>query len=327
MTPISDRFGRPINYLRISITDRCNLRCIYCMPLDGIETLPHDDILRYEEILEVAGAAAEMGINKVRLTGGEPLVRAGICNLVKMLAEVPGLDDISMTTNGMLLSQYTEELKSSGLRRVNVSLDSLDPEKFKQITRLGSLAEVLAGIEAARRAGLNPVKINVVVIRDINDNEILDFARRTLEEEWHVRFIEFMPVGGNDDEERNPFISIPEIRERIETLGRLEPGKLDGNGPAKYYHLPGARGTIGFISPVSEHFCFQCNRIRLTADGKLRPCLLSDDEIDLRTPLRQGASLDDLKTLLRVAIDSKPECHNLKTGITAKTRRMCQIGG
>ncbi len=297
------------------------------MPLEGIETLPHDDILRYEEILKVAGAAAEMGINKVRLTGGEPLVREGICNLVKMLADVPGLDDISMTTNGMLLNRYAGELKKSGLKRVNVSLDSLDPEIFKQITRLGSLTNVLEGIEEAQRAGLDPVKINVVVMHGINDNEILDFARKTVEEGWHVRFIEFMPVGENPDEGNNRFISIPEIREKIETLGVLEPGKLDGNGPARYYRLPGAKGTIGFISPVSEHFCFQCNRIRLTADGKLRPCLLSDDEIDLRTPLRQGVSIDNLKALLRLAINSKPECHHLKAGITAKSRRMCQIGG
>ncbi|MFO8101108.1 MAG: GTP 3',8-cyclase MoaA [Dehalococcoidia bacterium] len=326
MTPISDSFGRPINYLRISVTDRCNLRCIYCMPLEGIETLPHTEILRYEEIIAVAKAAAGMGINKVRITGGEPLVRAGICNLVEMLAGVPGLDDISITTNGMLLKKYAAKLAHAGLQRVNVSLDSLDPEKFKQITRLGSLAEVLAGIESAHQAGLQPIKINMVTMRGINEDEILDFARKTIKEGWHVRYIEFMPIGQNRDDE-NRFISIPEIRERIETLGTLQPGKLDGNGPARYYRLPGAEGTIGFISPVSEHFCFQCNRLRLTADGKLRPCLLSDEEIDLRGPLRAGASIDELKGLLRQGIDSKPECHNLKLGLTARGRSMCQIGG
>ncbi len=327
MTGLSDSFDRPINYLRISVTDRCNLRCIYCMPLEGIETLDHTDILRYEEILSVARAAAEIGINKVRLTGGEPLVRARLIELVKMLSAVPGLDDLSLTTNGVLLNQYAGELRAAGLNRVNVSLDSLNSDKFEQITRVGSLSDVVGGIEAARQAELNPVKINMVAMRGINDDEVIDFARKTIDEEWHVRYIEFMPVGENHQEGQDRFISISEIVERIETLGALQPHKLDGNGPAKYFRLPGARGTIGFISPVSEHFCFQCNRLRLTADGKLRPCLLSDDEIDLRTPLRQGASIDDFKVLLRQAIDSKPECHGLKIGATAKNRSMCQIGG
>jgi len=327
MTGISDSFDRPINYLRISVTDRCNLRCIYCMPLEGIETLDHVDILRYEEILNVARAAAEMGINKVRLTGGEPLVRAHLVELVKMLSAVPGLDDLSLTTNGVLLSRYAGELKSAGLHRVNVSLDSLKADKFEQITRIGSLSDVMAGIEAAREADLNPVKINMVTMRGINDDEIIDFARKTIDEEWHVRYIEFMPIGENEHNGEDRFISIPEITERIETLGKLQPHKLDGNGPAKYHRLPGAKGTIGFISPVSEHFCFQCNRLRLTADGKLRPCLLSDDEIDLRSPLRQGASINDIKALIRQAIASKPECHHLKTGATARNRSMCQIGG
>ncbi len=327
MNGISDSFDRPINYLRISITDRCNFRCVYCMPMEGVEALDHSDILRYEEILRVTRAATEMGISKVRLTGGEPLVRARLVNLVQMLAEVSGLDDISLTTNGMLLNQFAGELKDAGLNRVNVSLDSLDSEVFQKITRAGSLADVLGGIEAAKRVGLNPVKINVVAMRGVNDNGIVDFARKTIEEAWHVRFIEFMPMSGNQNEGRERFIPISEIAERVETLDTLEPGKLNGNGPAKYYRLPNAKGTIGFISPVSEHFCFQCNRLRLTADGKLRPCLLSDDEIDLREPLRTGASIDDLKRLIQEAIDSKPECHNLKVGATAKNRNMCQIGG
>lgn len=327
MTGLSDSFDRPINYLRISITDRCNLRCIYCMPLEGIETLHHNDILRYEEILKVAQAASQLGINKIRLTGGEPLVRAGLSDLVRMLAGIDGIDDLSVTTNGMLLRGKAQELKEAGLDRVNVSLDSLKPERFEQITRIGNLAEVLSGIEAAREAGLNPVKINMVVMRGVNDDEIVDFARKTIDEEWHIRFIEFMPVGNGQHEGRERFIPISEITERIETLGVLEPHKLDGNGPAKYFKLNGSRGTIGFISPVSEHFCFQCNRLRLTADGKLRPCLLSDDEIDLRGPIREGASVNDLKILVKQAIDSKPECHNLKIGTTAQNRSMCQIGG
>ena len=327
MTGLSDSFNRPINYLRISVTDRCNLRCIYCMPLEGIETLSHDDILRYEEIHTVAKAAAEYGINKVRLTGGEPLARAGLSSLVGLLNDVEGIDDLSITTNGILLSKYSQELKDAGLNRVNVSLDSLKPDKFEQITRIGKLEEVLEGIEAARAVGLNPLKTNMVVMRGINDDEIIEFARKTVDEEWHVRFIEFMPVGNGQQYGRERFMPISEISECIDSLGVLEPHKLDGNGPAKYYRLPHAKGTIGFISPVSEHFCFQCNRLRLTADGKLRPCLLLDDEIDLRKPLRQGASIDDLKKLIGQAIDSKPECHNLQMGTTAKNRSMCQIGG
>lgn len=327
MTGLSDSFDRPINYLRISVTDRCNLRCTYCMPLEGIETLSHDDILRYEEIHTVAKAAAEFGINKVRLTGGEPLARAGLSSLVGLLNEVEGIDDLSITTNGILLPKYAKELKEAGLNRVNISLDSLKPDKFGQITRIGKLEKVMEGIEAARAVGLNPVKINMVVMRGINDDEIIDFARKTIGEEWHVRFIEFMPVGNGQQYGRERFMPISEISECIDLLGSLEPYKLDGNGPAKYYRLPNAKGTIGFISPVSEHFCFQCNRLRLTADGKLRPCLLQDDEIDLREPLRGGATIDQIMKLVKQSIDSKPECHNLKKGTTANNRSMCQIGG
>ncbi|MBM3132598.1 MAG: GTP 3',8-cyclase MoaA, partial [Chloroflexi bacterium] len=323
---MADSFARPINYLRISVTDRCNLRCTYCMPSEGIAPLPHEDILRYEEILIVARAAAELGISKVRLTGGEPLVRTDLKELVALLAAVPGIDDIALTTNGVLLARYARELKEAGLKRVNVSLDSLQPEKFKRITRLGNIAEVLGGIERARSAGLQPIKINAVTMRGVNDDEIIDFARRTVEDGWHVRFIEFMPVGERRNEAERRFISIGEIAERIQTLGALEPHKLPGNGPARYYRLPGASGTIGFISPVSEHFCFQCNRLRLTAEGKLRPCLLSDDEIDLRGPIRHGASTDEIKRLIERAIAAKPEGHNLKIGTAPQNRNMCQIG-
>ncbi len=327
MTGLADSFDRPINYLRISVTDRCNMRCSYCMPLEGIETLGHNDILRYEEILNVVKAGAELGVNKVRLTGGEPLVRTRLAGLVKILSEVNGIDDLSLTTNGMLLSQCAEELRNAGLRRVNVSLDSLQNDRFEQITRIGDLAVVLNGIDSAKKAGLGPVKINVVVMRGINDDEVLDFARKTIEDGWHVRFIEFMPVGEDQQEGRERFMPVNEIMSQIESIGPLEAHRLDGNGPAKYFRLPKANGTIGFISPVSEHFCYQCNRLRLTADGKLRPCLLSDEEIDVRTPLRDGASVDDIKVLLKKAIDSKPECHNLRAGATAKNRSMCQIGG
>ena len=327
MTGISDSFNRPINYLRISVTDRCNLRCVYCMPADGINPLPHGDILSYEEVSLIARSAAELGIKKVRITGGEPLVRANLSNLVRMLSEIKEINDLSLTTNGVLLSAQARELKAAGIKRVNISLDSLRPERFHKITRAGKLEDVLQGIRAAGAAGFNPVKINMVVMRGINDDELIDFARKTLEEGWHVRFIEFMPVGEKQQEAGERFIPISEIMGRIESLGALESYILDGNGPAKYFRLPQARGTIGFISPVSEHFCFKCNRLRLSAEGKLLPCLLSDAEMDLRGPLRRGASVDEIKLLLGQAIAAKPQGHKLEVGTTRNNRNMCQIGG
>ncbi len=325
MTRLSDSFQRPLNYLRISVTDRCNLRCTYCMPSEGISLMPHEDILSYEEICIVARAAAELGIVKVRLTGGEPLVRAELTNLVAMLARIEGIDDISLTTNAVLLQCCADELKSAGLRRVNVSLDSLRSDRFQRITRVGNLDDVLGGIEAARQAGLDPVKTNTVVVRGMNDDEVLDFARLTIEDEWHVRFIEYMPFS-NGKKVDHLLVPVSEIKQRIETLSKLEPSLSSGGGPARYFRLPGARGTIGFISPVSEHFCRSCNRLRLTADGKLRPCLFSDTEIDLREPLRQGAAADDIKRLIQEAASCKPEGHKLRAGITCE-RFMVQIGG
>lgn len=325
MTRLSDSFQRPLNYLRISVTDRCNLRCIYCMPSEGIPLMSHEDILSYEEICIVAQAAAELGIVKVRLTGGEPLVRAEVTNLLAMLARIQGIDDISLTTNGVLLQRYADELKSAGLRRINVSLDSLRSDRFHRITRMGNLDDVLRGIEAARQAGLNPVKTNTVVMRGTNDDEVLDFARLTIEGEWHVRFIEYMPFP-KGEKVAHLLVPVSEIKQRIETLGELEPSPSSGGGPARYFRLPGARGTIGFIGAVSEHFCRACNRLRLTADGKLRPCLFSDTEIDLREPLRQGATADDIKRLIQEAASCKPEGHKLGAGITCE-RFMVQIGG
>lgn len=327
MTGFCDSFNRPINYLRISVTDRCNLRCVYCMPAEGIRLLAHDEILNFEELRIVTKAAAELGINRVRLTGGEPLVRAGLVNLVKMLADVKGIEDISLTTNGILLSQYAKELRSAGLKRVNISLDTLRPEKFKQITRIGKLKDTLLGIEAAHESGFNPIKINMVVIRGVNDDEVVDFARMTAQKGWHVRFIEFMPIGERQQERDARFMPISEITQRIKPLGALEPHVLDGSGPAKYFRLPHATGTIGFISPVSEHFCFKCNRLRLTAEGKLRPCLLSDEEIDLRAPLRRGGTINEIKGLIEQAIAAKPEGHRLESGASARNRTMSQIGG
>jgi len=325
MTGISDSFQRPINYLRISVTDRCNLRCIYCMPAEGVNLLSHEDILSYEEICRVAAAAAELGIKKVRLTGGEPLVRIGLSRLIRMLAQIDAIDDIALTTNGTLLSQYADELKAAGLRRVNISLDTLKPDKFRLITRGGNLDDVLAGIKAADAAGLNPIKFNMVVMAGINDDELLDFARKTINEGWHVRFIEHMPF--NREMAESYFASVNEMRQRLAVLGELEPCTFKGNGPAKYYRLPQAKGTVGFITPISEHFCFQCNRLRLTADGKLRPCLLSEREFDLLQPLRQGISAEGLKKLIKRAVESKPRQHNLARGYVPQDRPFSQVGG
>jgi cyclic pyranopterin phosphate synthase len=327
MTGLSDSFQRPINYLRISVTDRCNLRCVYCMPEEGVALMSHYDILSYEEIFTIVKAAAELGINKVRLTGGEPLVRAGLEDLVRLLAGIEAINDISLTTNGILLARYAAGLKDAGLMRVNVSLDTLQPEKFRRITRRGRLEDTLAGIAAARSVGLNPVKINMVVMAGVNDDEIQDFARKTVDDGWHVRFIELMPTSGNEFL-ASKLVPAEEIRKRLEPLGRLEPWRTDvGNGPAKYFRLPGASGTIGFITPVTEHFCYQCNRLRLTADGKLRPCLLNEDEIDLREPLRGGASDAELKGLIEKAIVGKPRGHHLADGAKHEGRPFSQVGG
>ncbi len=325
MSGLYDSFQRPINYLRISVTDRCNLRCIYCMPIEGIQSIPHNEILRYEEIYLVAQAAAKLGINKLRLTGGEPLIRSHLVTLVGMLAEIEGIDDVSLTTNGVLLKRYAFALKQAGLDRVNISIDSLQQRKFRRITRLGTVDDVLEGISAAHQAGLEPVKINTVVLRGVNDDEIIDFAQKTIDEGWHVRFIELIPIG--QGQRRKWFMPISEIRARIEELGPLEPCPLSGNGPAKYFRLPDSRGTIGFISPVTEHICIRCNRLRLTADGKLRPCLLSDEEIDLREPLRRGASSEQICHLIQEAVAAKPQGHQLAKGISSKKQAMAQIGG
>ena len=334
MTGLSDSFQRPINYLRISVTDRCNLRCIYCMPSEGLPLMPHSEILSYEEIFTIVQAAAELGINKIRLTGGEPLVRLDLTQLVRMLAQIEGVDDLSLTTNGVLLSRYAIQLKEAGLRRVNISLDTLHSDRFQRITRYAKLDDVLNGIRAAQATGLLPVKINMVVMRGINEDEVLDFARLTLGEELHVRFIELMPFGqecGSSTEGEittGSFVPVQEIWDSIAPLGALQPCLPSvGNGPASYFRLPGAKGTIGFISPVSEHICFGCNRLRLTADGHLRPCLLSDYEIDLKKPLRAGASLEELKQLIREAVAAKPERHHLADGVAPAGRHMVQIGG
>jgi cyclic pyranopterin phosphate synthase len=327
MTGFSDSFQRPISYLRISVTDRCNLRCIYCMPADGVDLVSHEDILSYEEIHTIVQAAAELGINKIRITGGEPLLRLGLPKLIEMLASIGPIDDISLTTNGILLNRYAGELKSAGLQRVNVSLDTLKQDRFEFITRGAKLSDVLEGIEVAKSVGLNPVKINTVVMSGINDDELLDFALKTVNDGWHVRFIELMPVAG-ESTGAPLFVPVSEIRQRLEVLGELQPCLPSiGNGPAKYFRFPQAKGTVGFITPVSEHFCFCCNRLRLTADGKLRPCLLAEDEIDLKEPLRSDISSDGLKQLIEEAVARKPLRHHLAEGYIPKDRPFSQVGG
>jgi len=325
MTGPIDSFGRSINYLRISVTDRCNLRCLYCMPPEGVPRIPHSEILSYEEIRTVVRAAAELGINRIRLTGGEPLVRAELPKLIHMLSQIEGIQELSLTTNGTILKKNALEFKQAGLSRVNVSLDTLKADKFRYITRLGALEDVLEGIKAAKEAGFEPVKINTVVMRGINDDEIRDFARMTYKEGCHVRFIELMPFKSVAE-----FVPSIELRQHISLLGKLEPCvSITGNGPATYYRLAGAKGTIGFISPLTEpSFCSRCNRMRLTPDGKLRPCLLGEDEIDLKLPLRNNATMDKLKRLILKAVASKPEHHHLMgDNVRLVNRKMSQIGG
>ncbi len=326
MTDLIDSFSRRINYMRISVTDRCDLRCIYCTDRFDPD-LSHDDILRYEEIHRIVQAAAGLGVKKLRLTGGEALLRLDLYRLVEMLAHTDGIDEVSLTTNGTQLARHADELKAAGLSRVNVSLDSLKPDRFERITGSNRIKDVLEGIEAAKKAGLNPVKINMVVLKDVNDDEVLDFARKTLTDGWHVRFIEQMPfVNGNG---ADGVVPVRDIMSSIEqSLGKLSPHlPTSGNGPARYYKLPDSSGTLGFIGAVTECFCAECNRFRLTADGHLRPCLLDDDEIDLKEPLRRGADITELERLILEAATHKQQQHHLGENGVPEKRQMRQIGG
>lgn len=319
-----DRFGRKITYLRVSVTDRCNFRCIYCMPAAGVKWQPHQEILRYEEIVRVVRAAAALGIRKVRLTGGEPLVRAGIVELVEELHQIPGINELVMTTNGSLLPRYARALARAGLDRVNISLDTLQPERFRRITRLGNLEDTLRGITAAQDAGLTPIKLNAVVMRGINDDEVAALAAKS-REGFQVRFIEWMPIGTLEEDFTERFVSGDEIKARIEgSLGPLVPVREEG--PARVYQIADAAGEIGFITTFSAPFCATCNRMRLTADGRLRPCLLSPIEIDLKGPLRAGATDAEIQGLLKEGIRKKPFAHGIPSDVP-HDRTMSEIGG
>ncbi len=304
-----DQFNRNINYLRISVTDRCNLRCKYCMPKEGLSQIGHNDILRYEEILRVIRSGIRLGISKVRITGGEPLVRRGIVDFIACLKSIPGLVDISLTTNGVLLQQFAADLFEAGIRRINISLDSLNKDKYAAITRGGDLNVVLAGIREADRAGFAPIKINTVAIKGFNDDEILAFTAQTIDKPHQVRFIELMPLGHVAGDNDSHYLSndvVMDVIRQAYPLEALDGQKNNADGPARLYRIAGGRGSIGFISPVSRHFCNTCNRLRLTADGHLRACLLTDEETDMKGPLRSGCNDAELENLIRQTIAAKP---------------------
>ncbi len=331
MKLLLDNYSRKINYLRLSITDRCNLRCRYCMPEEGVGLIKHNDLLTYEEIVKVIEVFARNGISKIRLTGGEPLVRRGVVDLIRGITSIGGVKDLSLTTNGVLLKEYAGDLLQAGLRRINVSLDTLRPERFAYITRRDRFKEVWEGIEEALRCRLSPVKVNAVVIKGFNDDEIKDFARLSLTYPLHIRFIEFMPVGEGSDWNGEGIVPLSRIMEVIREIGELIPIRpQDNDGPAKRYYLKGGKGEIGFISPISSHFCEQCNRLRLTPDGQIRTCLFSDEEIDLKGVLRASGDGDAEKVeeVLYRALRAKPEGHRIGDRRFKKCQRgMHAIGG
>jgi len=323
-----DKFGRNIDYLRISVTDRCNLRCVYCMPENGIKLCPHNEILSYEEIFHLVKIFTKIGIKKIRITGGEPLIRRNLSYLIGKISELQEIKDIAITTNGILLKELINELYNAGLKRVNVSLDTLKADRFERITKMNGLVKVISGIERCLELGLTPIKINTVLMKGVNDDEIIDFVRMTEKNPFHIRFIEYMPWGRVDVWDVNKVIKTKEVIEKIEReFGKLEPVESKSGGPAVNYRIKGFLGLVGFINPVSSHFCNLCNRIRLTADGKLRLCLFSENEIDIKTPLRNIKSDEALMSIIENAILNKPENHNLTEHIKNHQREMNQIGG
>ena len=328
---MNDSFSRAIDYLRLSVTDRCNLRCVYCMPETAPRFSAHEDVLNDDEITELVSCFAQLGVSKIRITGGEPLVRPGLPGLIGRLSRVAGIADIALSTNGVLLSGAAEELKAAGLKRVNISLDSLNPDKFSQISRFGTLESVLKGIEAALNAGLTPVKLNVVVARGMNDTELSRFAELTQDRPIHVRFIELMPMGETGfftPERRIPLNEIMAAAAPLEPLAQQD--RPLGHGPARYYRRPNALGSVGFISALSCGFCSSCNRIRLSSGGTLIPCLDAVYGTDLRTPLRNGAGRERIKDLISDTIRNKPESHDMNARMSASDmnpRFMCSVGG
>jgi cyclic pyranopterin phosphate synthase len=323
---LRDGYGRSIEYLRISVTDRCNFRCRYCMPVEGLEWLPRSDILSYEEIARVVAELAPLGLRKLRITGGEPTLRPDLHALIRLLRAIPEIEDVSLSTNGVRLPELAGELRAAGLDRVNISADSLRPDRIKWVSRRNIDFDPIGAATAAAAAGLSPIKINVVVMRGINDDELVDFARLTLEHEWHVRFIELMPVGEMRDLTWDHVVPSAEVLQRVAAAGSLEPtsGPQRGNGPASYFRFANARGTIGVITPMSHTYCGNCNRVRLTADGRLRTCLFGEDEVDLRTPLREGLPLEPF---FRSALSTKPKQHELLQMKIGGLHALSEVGG
>ena len=344
ISPLVDQYLRTISYLRLSLTDRCNLRCIYCMPSEvkdqetlvkSLRFLDHNDLLSYEELLRVVRLAVSMGMNKIRLTGGEPLVRKGVLDFIHQLSLIVGLDQVRLTTNGVLLADYAERLFTEGIRHINVSLDTLKPERFKKITGKDYFSKVWDGLLAAKRIGFK-IKLNVVAMKGVNDDEFQDFARLALEQPFQVRFIEFMPVGDENSWNEKQYMRAEEIKIILAKVGTLRPiKKLHGKGPARIYELKssdGIRGEVGFISPISHHFCDQCNRLRLTSEGNLRSCLLNDNEVDLKSILRGVGTDQELINTIKETILNKPKGHKLQQNFMAVDSRSCsgrmsRIGG
>lgn len=323
---MQDQFGRRIEYLRISVTDRCNFRCQYCMPVEGLPWLPKADILRYEEIVEVVRQLAPLGLKRLRITGGEPTIRPQLASLIAMLKAIPGIEDIALSTNGVKLPEMAASLAEAGLDRVNISADSLRPDRVAAIARRDLSFDLVRAAEATEAAGIGPIKINVVVMRGINDDELTDFAALTREHPWHVRFIELMPVGELRELTWDHVVPSDEVITRLRTVGELLPdsGPERGNGPAVYYRYPGAPGSVGVITPMTHTYCESCNRVRLTADGRLRTCLFGDHEVLLRDVLRRG---EPLEPLFVRALAEKPREHALLQMQVGGLRALSQVGG
>ncbi len=325
-----DHYGRAITYLRISITDRCNLRCAYCQPASGLSWIPEDRLLNKDDFVRLAEAAASLGITKIRITGGEPLVHPDVLEIITRIASIPGIDDLSLTSNAILLDRMAGPLASAGLKRVNISMDTLDPQKYRQVTRFGDYDQAWKGILAAEKAGLSPIKLNAVVVGGFNDIEIPDMARLSIEHPWHIRFIELMPVANSQEwgdglpPVDRRYVSVQAMHEMLSDLSLVPEQTSANSGPERMFRIPGAAGTVGFISPLGEHFCARCNRLRLTADGRLRSCLLVDKEISVREAIKSGANLE---SFLKKAVEEKPRGHELHDQNCPDTRCMSQIGG